>query len=138
MSGVSIIILIKTFISVIACMVGPNYSYKAKVTNVVDGDTIDVEIDLGFQTWQAHRLRFNRVNTREMRGTRGKEKELAVAATLLVTEKLLDQEIVVITTKSDAFGRYLAEILFIDEDGIQKNMCDILLETGLAVPYKRK
>lgn len=118
-------------------MIEPNFTYKATILNIVDGDTVDVEIDLGFRTKQTHRLRLNRCNTYETRGTRGKTRELAFAGKDFTAEKVSGKEVIIITKKSDAFGRYLADVIY-EENGEQKNLSDELLSKGLAVPYKKK
>lgn len=44
----------------------PDYQYDAQVENVVDGDTVDVRIDLGFETYIIERLRIRGIDTREI------------------------------------------------------------------------
>lgn len=57
-----------------------NYTYNAKVVEVVDGDTIDVEIDLGFETRITTRLRVAGVNTAEVYGVDKESTEYALGA----------------------------------------------------------
>ena len=57
------------------------YKYKAKLLRVVDGDTADVMIDLGFDTWVKARLRFKGVDTWEKRTRDKDEKVKGLAAT---------------------------------------------------------
>lgn len=102
------------------------YNYTAKVLRVVDADTIDVEIDLGFDIWHKTRLRLAHVDAFEQSTEQGKK------ATLYVREALSSQPTFEITTyKPDKYGRYLAEI-FIKGNSLNKNLVDI----GLAVPYE--
>jgi len=102
------------------------YNYTAKVIKVVDGDTIDVEIDLGFDIWHKTRLRLAHIDAFE-RGT-----ELGSKATQYVIEALSSQPTCEITThKTDKYGRYLAEV-FVNGSSLNKSLVDI----GLAVPYE--
>lgn len=117
-------------------MLQPEYIYKAKIVNVVDGDTVDAIIDVGFQITMAQRLRVNRINTPETNSKDELIKAKALAAREFTSQALLNKEVIVSTRKSDAFGRYLAEIYYL-ENGEQKNLSDVLLTQGLAVVYKR-
>ena len=65
------------------------YKYGAKLLRVVDGDTADVMIDLGFDTWVKARLRFKGVDTWEKRTRDKAEKAKGLAATAF-TKKYLD------------------------------------------------
>ena len=56
------------------------YIYKAKVLRVVDGDTIDLLIDLGFNAWKKERIRLSGINTPETRTKDLKEKEKGLLA----------------------------------------------------------
>jgi micrococcal nuclease len=81
----------------------PNYCYRCKVVRVLDGDTIDVDIDLGFNITARKRLRFLEMNAWE---SRGEEKSKGVIATLFM-KKLLDTcDEVVVQTVMDAKGKY--------------------------------
>lgn len=102
------------------------YNYTAKVIRVVDGDTIDVEIDLGFDIWHKTRLRLAHIDAYEVSTDRGKQ------AKQHVVEALSSQPFYEITTyKPDKYGRYLAEV-FIKGNSLNKNLIDI----GLALPYE--
>ena len=100
------------------------YIRKAKIFNIVDGDTIDGFVDLGYRIWTEQRFRLLDVNTPE-RGKLGFKE-----ATDYVTERLLGKEIYLQSEKDDSFGRWLATV-YIDDTTINME----LLETGLAVPY---
>lgn len=108
------------------------YDYNAKIINVVDGDTVDAQIDLGFKMTTVQRLRLNRVNTNEMHDKDATKRKLAEDAKKFMIATLLNQNVTIITHKSDAFGRWLAEV-FLNE----KNINDVLLESNMAVPYRR-
>jgi micrococcal nuclease len=106
------------------------YDYKAKIINVVDGDTVDAEIDVGFKMKTIQRLRMNRINTREMHDKDEAKRALAIQAKQFTSKTLLGKDVVLITSKSDAFGRWLAEIVLDDI-----NFNNLLLENGLALPF---
>lgn len=111
------------------------YSYKAKVDKVIDGDTIDIIIDLGFDIKVKQRVRLARINTPEVRG---EERTAGIKAKEFVEDTLQGvQDLMVNTTKDkkEKYGRYLAEIVF-PKDGSNKNLSDLLLEKGLAEEYK--
>jgi micrococcal nuclease len=113
-------------------MISPSYTYKAKVINVVDGDTIDVELDAGFRARLTLRLRLSRIDTPEM--NKPDEKVAAVTAKNFVINRTIGKDVVVLTKKSDAFGRYLAEVYYMDGEE-QINLNDELIKTGLAKEF---
>lgn len=110
------------------------FSYKAKVVRVVDGDTLDATIDLGFYLTARHRLRVARVNTPET--NRPSEREAGLVSKAWVTDQIEGREVLVSTEKADVFGRYLAEVWY-DAGGQWVNLSDELLERGLAEPYRK-
>ena len=102
------------------------YEYKARVDKVVDADTLDLIIDLGFHTFVTKRVRLTDINAPERFTDHGK----------IVKEKLPVGSVVLIKTKidsTDKYGRVLAEI-FMGNDNVSLNKT--LLNNGLAVPYK--
>lgn len=108
------------------------YQYTATVINVVDGDTIDVVVDLGFDTFTKQRLRFARVDAWETRGPE-RQKGLQAKAWLQAT---LNEKIEIRTTQTrkgselrGKYGRYIAELFTLD--GISIN--DALVSMGHAV-----
>ena len=66
------------------------YIYKAKLVRVVDGDTVDAMIDLGFDTWVKKRIRFHGVDTWECRTKNLEEKKKGLAAKARTKELLSD------------------------------------------------
>ena len=119
-------------------MIEPNYIYRAISARVVDGDTLDCDVDVGFHLTARLRLRLNRINTYELTA-----KDPAIRALALEGASLTGSVVppgtacVIQTTKADAFGRYLAEVWYVDASGAQVNLNDRLLASGLAVLYKR-
>jgi len=108
------------------------YEYLAEVVKVVDGDTIDVRVDLGWKITIKDRLRFNRINAWEKTG---KEKALGIPAKEFVEEKIPPGTIIKIQTfKEGKYGRYIAEILYsLDPEGMHWiNLNDELVKRGHA------
>lgn len=89
------------------------YTYKAKIINVVDGDTVDAAIDVGFTLTTIHRVRLLGVDTEEMNDKDPVKRSHAMAAKEYMKLILLNKNVIIQTQKSDAFGRYLA-IIYLD------------------------
>lgn len=111
------------------------YTYKAKLIRIIDGDTIDAEIDLGFDTIVRKRIRLYGINTPETRTKNLQEKEQGFAAKQRLTE-LLSREFVVetILNKRGKYGRVLGIVYTLNDNGKQ-NVNDMLVEEGFAVRY---
>ena len=110
------------------------YKYKCKLVRVVDGDTADVLIDLGFDTWRKSRLRFKGVDTWEKR-TRDKEEKVKGIAASAFTQKYLEMNegnFVIQSYGKGKYGRVLAEIFIEGED---KSLNQLLSENGHAYVY---
>ncbi len=88
------------------------YEYKALVDRVVDGDTIDVTIDLGFKTWKKVRVRMEGINTPESRTRDLEEKKLGLAAKDRLVEilELNNNECVLQVSGVGKFGRAIASV----------------------------
>ena len=109
------------------------YDYKIKqILRIIDGDTFDFRIDLGFNILHDIRVRLNGINTPESRTRDLKEKALGFKAKAL-SKKWLEsaKELRLRTNKSGKFGRYLGEV--INERGEVLN--EILIENKLAIEY---
>lgn len=102
------------------------YEYKATLVKVVDGDTIDVMVDLGFDVHLVQRVRFARINCPEMSTPEGP------VSKQFVIDYLVGKDVVIKTSKNtfDRYGRWIAEVFA----GVD-NLNDLLLQKGLAVPY---
>jgi micrococcal nuclease len=117
-------------------MIMQNYIYNATIINVVDGDTVDVRIDLGFYTHTEQRMRLNGIDTKELNSQILEERELAKAAKILV-QKYLNKGCTVVSYKKDKYGRFLADIYIKNEEGVPSgtSLNNELIASGLAVPY---
>ena len=112
------------------------YEYSAKLVRVVDGDTCDALIDLGFDTWVKKRIRFKGVDTWECR-TRDKEEKVKGLAAKAFTKDLLENsdegKFVLKSYGVGKYGRVLAD-LFVK--GNDKSINQLLLENGHAYEYE--
>jgi len=121
------------------------YNYKCKVVRVVDGDTIDVDIDLGLDvTLRKQRLRLADIDAPERYHEDGDRATTWLRHKLFFREKLEDEGVCYIQTyKKGSFGRYLATIWLTEDDYdgnlISTTLNDMMVKEGYAVPYvKRK
>jgi len=114
------------------------YEYKCKVVRVVDGDTVDVDIDLGFGVWlRKERVRIMGIDTPESR-TRDKiEKAFGLASKAKLKELLKNGAILKtqVSKKGEdmkgKFGRILGDFILEDD----RKVTEVLIEEGHAVAY---
>lgn len=113
------------------------YEYRVKkVTNVVDGDTIDVDIDLGFSVSFSQRLRLAGIDTPESRTTDKIEKALGLESKEYLKTKLKDaKEVVVKTEKPDSSEKYGRILGWVYVDGSTKSINEMMIEDGYAWGY---
>jgi len=113
------------------------YEYRIKkVTNVVDGDTIDVDIDLGFSVSFSQRLRLAGIDTPESRTIDKAEKVLGLESKEYLKSKLKDaKDIIVKTEKPDSKEKYGRILGWIYVDGSTKSINDQMIEDGYAWGY---
>ena len=102
---------------------------NAIITNVVDGDTFDADVNLGYGIIVSQRFRINRINTPEVFGA---EKEKGIVSKKFVAETFLNKNVLIINKGLDSFRRILGDIYFINDDNILINIADLLVEKGLA------
>ena len=117
------------------------YIYKAKLERVIDGDTVDALIDLGFDTWVKKRIRYKGIDTWESRTKDLDEKKLGLAAKDR-NKELLES----VSSKSGFFrlkghgvgkyGRVLGEVFVKDIEGIEYNVNQTLIDEGHAYEYE--
>jgi len=116
------------------------YIYRAKLDRVVDGDTVDALIDVGFDIWFKKRIRFMGLDTWESRTRDLDEKKKGLIAKAR-TKELLEK----VSAKSGFFrlksyglgkyGRVLGELFIMDADGKQWNINETLIAEGHAYVY---
>ncbi len=111
------------------------YEYSAKLIRVIDGDTIDASIDLGFDVWVKKRIRLYGIDAPESR-TRDLEEKKKGIETKEKLEQLLEANEGIFTVRSKGvgkFGRCLG-IIIIDGDNINES----LVKEGYAKEYLKK
>lgn len=116
-----------------------SYTYRCTLVKVIDGDTIDVDIDLGFSIRALKRLRFLEVDTEELRGGTDESKASAQAAKARVLELLEAAEKIYVQTVMDDVGKYgrlLAWVFYMNADGIAHNLNKQLIEEGFQKTSK--
>ena len=111
------------------------YLYNAEVVKVVDGDTFDIVIDLGFDVLKKGRVRLYGVNTPESRTSNIEEKKMGLAAKEFTDQWLTAAnhkvKIETIIDKNEKYGRVLAKVW--NEAGECLN--DAIIASGLAREY---
>ena len=89
------------------------YEYRCSVVKVIDGDTVDVDIDLGFGVWlRKERIRLRGIDTPESRTRDLEEKKYGLMAKLFL-QKMLSESDIILKTFKDAegkFGRILGDL----------------------------
>ena len=113
------------------------YEYHVKkVTNVVDGDTIDVDIDLGFDISFSSRVRLAGIDTPESRTTNKAEKVLGLEAKEYVKSKIKDaKEVVIKTEKMDSSEKYGRILGWVFLDGSKISINEQMIAEGYAWGY---
>ena len=116
------------------------YIYRGKLERVVDGDTIDALIDVGFDIWIKKRIRYSGIDTWESRTRDLEEKAKGLEAKARNKELLME-----VSSKAGYFrlksfgvgkyGRVLGEIYVEDKEGKQYNINKTLISEGHAYVY---
>ena len=114
---------------------GGEYTYKAELERIVDGDTIHVKLDLGFGIKHREILRLAKINAAEAETSDGKK------ATAALKKILKDAPFLIVkTNKTDIYGRYIADVFF--GEGSEKEVAEggeylnqLLLDRGLVEIY---
>jgi len=101
------------------------YTYKAKLTKIIDADTVDTEIDLGFEVFKKVRCRLAGIDAPELRTEAGK-----IAKQFLIDTIPLNSDVIIESKKYDKYGRSLAIIYF---NNI--NINQLLIDKGHATVY---
>lgn len=109
-----------------------NYRYNARVVKVVDGDTIDCIVDLGFYITANIRFRLLGVDTPETNSKDPVIKAIALNAKDFIAKQLLNKSVVVEVTKTDKYGRWLAKVF---EEDTQLSINEQLITLGYAKAY---
>ena len=112
------------------------YTYKAKLDRVIDGDTIDVNIDLGFDISVHKRIRLAGIDTPESRTRDLEEKKRGLASKARLIELLDKGDLVVESKDVGKYGRVLGVLHIYPKDlDLPINVNDRLVEEGYATEY---
>jgi micrococcal nuclease len=114
------------------------FRYNAKVVNVVDGDTFDIEIDLGFHIKLNDRVRLAGIDTPELNSSDPTERKKAHEAKAFVVAALNNCgfNVVVETAKpQDKYGRYLARVQYLNSEKVMTDLTSELITKGLGKAY---
>lgn len=110
------------------------YEYRCEPVRVVDGDTVDVNIDLGFGVWlNDERIRLYGIDAPESRTRDLEEKKYGNLSKQYILDFLLGKEVTLVTESYDSkgkFGRILGD-LYVDD----VSLCESLVSSHNAVPY---
>ena len=116
------------------------YEYKALINRIIDGDTVDIDIDLGFGVWlRDERVRIMGIDTPESRTSDTTEKQFGLAAKARLKELIPEGSMQVLKTEVNKngedmkgkFGRILGDFLI-----EKKKVTEILVGEGHAVKYQ--
>ncbi len=121
------------------------YQYRVRVERIIDGDTIQAELDCGMRIYRVERLRLLSVDTPELRARDPAERLAAIDAKMYTaawvadhaahaspeTGTTADWPLLVRTVKADSFGRWLGDVTC----GGSHSLNDDLLSSGHASPF---
>ena len=112
------------------------YTYKAKLARVINGDTLDIEIDLGFDLIIKQRLKLYGIDTPDSRSTNVETKQKGLDAKQRLINLLTKEfKVETILNKRGKYGRILGKVYIVDEKGNEVCINELLVEEGLATRY---
>ena len=114
------------------------YEYKCQVKRVVDGDTMDVILDLGFDIHHAVRVRLAGIDTPESRTRDLDEKSRGKLSKAFLKESIKGKKVVLKTRLGNSkgkFGRVIAEVWGEFEKGSLRNINELMIKECYAVKY---
>jgi micrococcal nuclease len=112
------------------------FHYNARVTEVYNGNTCIVDIDLGFSIWvRGEKVHLNRIHAPEIRGA---EKKNGLLSKKFLTKVVINRVVTLetIPNKTSKGNRFAVEMWILDKNGKRQNVNDLLVEAGYAV-YKQ-
>jgi len=116
------------------------YEYSCKIVRVVDGDTVDVDIDLGFGVWMhKERIRLHGIDTPESRTRDLEEKKYGLLAKEQIRFFLPEgsmQTLVTVRDKAGKYGRILGKFkIFDSKNDCETTINDWMIQEHHAAPY---
>ena len=112
------------------------HGYSCKLDRVVDGDTADAMIDLGFNTWVKKRIRFKSVDTWECRTRNLEEKKKGLEAKAFTKDLLENSDEGKFALKSYGVGKYGRVLADLFVKGHEQSVNQLLIENGHAYEYE--
>lgn len=98
------------------------YEYNAKVVRIVDGDTIELDVDVGFRWGFQENFRFSKIDTAEIFRPRNRaERVHGIEAANWLKSRILGKDILIKTTKDGKYGRWIIDF-WLDGVDIQEEM----------------
>jgi len=112
------------------------YEYKGRLIRVIDGDTIDADIDLGFGVWVHQRIKLYGINTPDSKSKDPEVREKGIAARNKLIE-ILPKEFIIqtILNKRFKFGRVLVTLFVAIDEHHKQNIYYAMVEEGVATHY---
>ena len=112
-------------------MIEPQFTYRARYRSAYDGDTVRVDLDLGFGVWlQNQALRLVGIDTPELRGS---EREAGLVARDFMRDQLMAAEELIVETTRDKKGKYGRWLARLHADGVDLNQA--MIDGGYAKEY---
>ena len=115
-----------------AVAVGVAYRYNATILGVVDGDTFDAMVDLGFGVFRKERFRVYGINAPE-RGKLGWDRAKEDLSNLLAGKST--KRIATFRDHRDKYGRYVADVIVVNHNGFASWLSDAMVQRGNVVEY---
>lgn len=109
-----------------------NYIRKALVTRIIDGDTVVCEVSCGYHIKTTETFRLLGIDTPELKGD---THEKGLEAKNFTISQILNKEVYIESYKTDSFKRWLGKVYYKNENNEQLELCQVLLDKGLAAPY---
>lgn len=110
----------------------PTYNYLGIIDRVIDGDTIDATVDLGFSVFVKIRFRLYGIDTPEKTDKNYDARVLAQTASKFVSENIMGKSVVIQSVEKDKYGRWLAKV-YVGKD--QPTINEQLISLGYAKAY---
>lgn len=112
------------------------YQYAAKLNRVVDGDTVDLDVDLGFMVTVLVRFRLDGIDAPELKK---EQLEAGKASKARLNTMLEDADMGIIRVDSsgrDKYGRWVAKLSYVSKStGNVVNVCEQMISEGFAKEY---
>lgn len=105
-----------------------NNARSAVITHVIDGDTFEADVTLGYGVTVNLRFRIFGINTPEVFGA---EKEKGIVSKEFIVKQFLNKPVTIVNKGLDSFRRNLADVYF-NSNGVQANLGELLCTQGLA------